>query len=452
MKTVFAKKQSRSVIGTLRGVQPRFSSEALRDAVAQVIKECGLPEDELFDNGQKPRCKVFVCTKFQKTNASTRLRNYRLPSGDDHRPTILQAALATSAAPTYFSDIAIDGMKFVDGALGANNPAFEVVEEASDLWCEDTGNIQSLTKCFISIGTGHPGIRSVSDRGLRHLVETLKKEATETENTNNIFLGQWREHLDNGRCFRFNVDHGLEDVGLAEWEQGDLLKSSTATYLKGRNTIGLVKSCVANLRMKEYADKKLKENMHLKSAQNIQPMVSRPTMSEIAELVKTGNANLKIPYARRTQTNLLNARHCFHKALHYLQNDPASSPKEVARVCQKLLETDLGLSMKAPSSNHHERRQHADQALEYGQAALDNCVRINNQTMVVQVQFMLAALGIWRVYIQAKASGAEPRFCLGREDALTQMHHVLNALKSIPNMDHAGYEEEARYYAKWLDR
>ena len=75
----------------------------------------------------------FVCTKFQKTNSTTRLRSYRIPAVSDLNPTILEAALATSAAPTYFSDVAIKGSKFVDGALGVNNPALEVEEEASDL-------------------------------------------------------------------------------------------------------------------------------------------------------------------------------------------------------------------------------------------------------------------------------------------------------------------------------
>ena len=193
----------------------------------------------------------FVCTKFQKTNTITRLRSYRLPAGSDRHPTILEAALATSAAPTYFSDIAIEGSKFVDGAIGANNPAVEVEEEASDLWCEETGHLQPLVKCFISVGTGHPGVRSISDKGLKNLLETLQKEATETENTNQQFLGRWRDHVEKDRCFRLNVDHGLETVRLAEFEQQDLIQAATSTYLGERVTKGKVRMCVENLRMKE---------------------------------------------------------------------------------------------------------------------------------------------------------------------------------------------------------
>jgi hypothetical protein len=163
----------------------------------------------------------------------------------------LEAALATSAAPTYFSDVAIEGNKFVDGAMGANNPALEIEEEASDLWCERTGNLQPLVKCFVSIGTGHPGVRSVSDRGLKHLVETLRKESTETEKTTERFLSRWREHLDNNRCFRFDVRHGLEHVKLAEYQEQDMIKAATYTYLEGRDTMGKVRKCVENLRLKK---------------------------------------------------------------------------------------------------------------------------------------------------------------------------------------------------------
>jgi len=173
----------------------------------------------------------------------------------------------------------------------------------------------------------------------------------------------------------------------------------------------------------------------------------------LAEIIRTGNESLKIPYARRTRNDLLNAGHYFDQALKSLQGNPSvSSPKDVARVCQKLLETELALSMKMPSGNHHERRQHADRALEYGEAALDNAVKINNQIMVVQIQFLLAALNIWRVNIQAKASGIEPRLAPGRDFALAKIQTILREIHTIESLDYAGYEEQARYYEKWLNR
>lgn len=58
MRQVFEKKSNRSIIGILGGVKPRFSSKALENAIAQILKARGIPSDEKFRNGQKPRCKV----------------------------------------------------------------------------------------------------------------------------------------------------------------------------------------------------------------------------------------------------------------------------------------------------------------------------------------------------------------------------------------------------------
>lgn len=95
------------------------------------------------------------------------------------------------------------------------------------------------------------GVRSVTDKGMKHLLETLQKEATQTESTNQQFLGQWRELFDKGRCFRFNVVHGLEGVKLAEFEQRESMQAATAAYLDSRDTIAMVRMCVENLRKKQ---------------------------------------------------------------------------------------------------------------------------------------------------------------------------------------------------------
>ncbi|KAF2201422.1 phospholipase [Delitschia confertaspora ATCC 74209] len=250
MKRVFEKKKNRSIMGITLKVQARFESEVLKEAISQVIREAGASPNEPFENGRKPKCKVFVCTKTQETNTITHLRNYILPRGSIRNPSILEAALATSAAPTYFTPVEISGSKFVDGAIGANNPAVEVEEEASDIWCEESGQLQPLVKCFISVGTGNPGYRHVSDRSFKYFVETLQKVASETEATNQRWQGRWRKGFNDYRCFRFNVN-GLENVGLAEYKEKATIKGVTDTYLEERHTLVQVRRCVENLRMKE---------------------------------------------------------------------------------------------------------------------------------------------------------------------------------------------------------
>ena len=98
----------------------------------------------------------FVCTVNRKTDNTCRFRDYPPPGGESAFPvTIWQAALATSAATTFFEPVTIHGRTFADGGLGANNPVDEVEAEAQTIW--KSGPLQSQLKCFISVGTGHPG-------------------------------------------------------------------------------------------------------------------------------------------------------------------------------------------------------------------------------------------------------------------------------------------------------
>jgi hypothetical protein len=76
----------------------------------------------------------FVCTTAHETKEIIRLRSYKITGElDDLSPTILEAALATSAATSYFEPVIINGLKFVDGALGAKNPVDEVWNEAQNI-------------------------------------------------------------------------------------------------------------------------------------------------------------------------------------------------------------------------------------------------------------------------------------------------------------------------------
>ena len=68
----------------------------------------------------------------------------------------------------------------MDGAIGANNPVFEVEDEASNIWCEVSGRIEPLVKCFVSIGTGDPGKYAIQDRSWKFLMESVLSVAKET--------------------------------------------------------------------------------------------------------------------------------------------------------------------------------------------------------------------------------------------------------------------------------
>jgi hypothetical protein len=104
--------------------------------------------------------------------------------------TICQAALATSAATTFFEPVSIGDRSFADGGLGANNLVDEVKGEASNIWCSETGDLKPLVKCFISIRTGNPG-KAFEDSMIKFLYQMVVQIATETENTEKRFIARW---------------------------------------------------------------------------------------------------------------------------------------------------------------------------------------------------------------------------------------------------------------------
>ncbi|OTB15364.1 hypothetical protein K445DRAFT_61039 [Daldinia sp. EC12] len=251
MKSVFKYKARRFPISLTGKTKSRFKSTKLEAAIKKAIIRHGSNETDLFNNGVARRCKVFVCTIAHETKEIVRLRSYDLPGKPDIRATISEAALATSAATTLFDPVEIGARKFADGALGANNPAEEVEGEASDIWCPDTADLKPLVKCFISIGTGNPGKKPLNLKMFRFLSQTLVEIATETDNTEKRFIAKWRQHFDEKRYFRFNVDQGLQHIKLTEYKEQGAIEAATHGYLDHQAQGFRVRDCVQNLKLKK---------------------------------------------------------------------------------------------------------------------------------------------------------------------------------------------------------
>jgi predicted acylesterase/phospholipase RssA len=179
------------------------------------------------------------------------LRSYALPDEGDIPATICEAALATSAATGFFDPVSIGARQFVDGALGANNPVEEVEREAMNIWSSDTGDLKPLVKCFVSIGTGNPGKKVIEDDMLTFLSKTLVGITMETEETERKFIARWAKHYDENRYFRFNVDQGLQEVGLAEYKEQSRMEAATDEYLRHQAQKFRVRDCVQNLQQKQ---------------------------------------------------------------------------------------------------------------------------------------------------------------------------------------------------------
>lgn len=188
----------------------------------------------------------FVCTADHHTKGIVRLRSYTLPDEPDIPATICQAALATSATTTFFDPAAIGNRSFADGGL-ANNPVNEVEEEASNIWCSETADLKPLVKCFISIGPGTPNMNAFE----KNMLKTLLDIATETERTQSDFISRWAKQSDENRYFRFNIDQGLQSIGLDEYEKQGQMEAATELYLTHAAQKFRVRGCIQNLSLKQ---------------------------------------------------------------------------------------------------------------------------------------------------------------------------------------------------------
>jgi predicted acylesterase/phospholipase RssA len=205
----------------------------------------------IADVGKISNIPSFVCTADRNTKDIVRLRSYNLPDEPNIHATICQAALATSAATTFFEPVSIGNRSFADGGLGANNPVDEVEGEASNIWCSETGDLKPLVKCFISIGTGNPGKKPFENGIIKFLGQTVVQIATETENTEKKFISRWAWHFDEKRYFRFNVEQGLQEIGLEEHKKMGAIEAATEGYLTHMAQKLRVRDCIQNLRLKQ---------------------------------------------------------------------------------------------------------------------------------------------------------------------------------------------------------
>jgi predicted acylesterase/phospholipase RssA len=157
---------------------------------------------------------------------------------------IWEAARATSAASTFYDPIEIGPhrQKYVDGALGYNNPIRLLDRESKDMWPDSD-------RIFISIGTGTAPGASL-DGNIIKLADRIKEIAIETEKTHDEFyLDHETTLVANHRYFRFNVE-GLKSIGLEEHKARPDIYAATETYLESgfagtmiKQLVGILRSC-----------------------------------------------------------------------------------------------------------------------------------------------------------------------------------------------------------------
>jgi Patatin-like phospholipase len=183
-----------------------------------------------------------LCATTQKEKVPWRFRSYASPWLYTDDCEIWEACRATSAAPTFFPPNKIGKHKaaFIDGGLQYNNPIQPLLEEASNIWP------QRAIGCIVSIGTGALPSSDMKT-SVKSLVESLKELVAETEKTAREFKHDFENRYGSEQkgYFRFNVQHGLEHVGIEEWKEFDRVEIATIDYLDDQK--GSIQSCVAQL-------------------------------------------------------------------------------------------------------------------------------------------------------------------------------------------------------------
>ncbi|MGH7687514.1 MAG: CBASS cGAMP-activated phospholipase [Candidatus Dormibacteria bacterium] len=130
----------RPVGGVRRLLRSKYSPEPLRAALEQHLGDMRLEQSSVN----------LLVTAYDLTSDTIHL--FKTPHNPtlyrDGRVRMVDVALATSAAPTYFPAHVVDGARLVDGGIVANNPAVIGIAEAVSMFGRTLDDVHVL-----SIGT-----------------------------------------------------------------------------------------------------------------------------------------------------------------------------------------------------------------------------------------------------------------------------------------------------------
>ena len=172
-------------------------------------------------------------------------RTYQAPKYPSPNCTIWEAVRATSAAPTFFKRIIINGEPYVDGGMGCNNPVQQVLQEAELVFPD------RHVACIISIGTGQARTISIPKPSWFQrvlplkVIDAVRKIATDCEASAQVAARRFERTP--GIYFRFNVEQGLQEVALQQWERLDEVRAHTRKYIRMADVDARLDAAVASI-------------------------------------------------------------------------------------------------------------------------------------------------------------------------------------------------------------
>ena len=236
-------------------VRDKYNHKVLEDVVRDVVRE-RVPKVESFPGGQnfafdENRCRTYVqlstptklLLRFHRVVLSYQkqthegfqtpylFRTYKnlhkSESPEDrlfdrnpalaHDIPIWKVARATSAAPTYFKPMRIDGLEYLDGGFGANNPCVEIYDEVRKM----NNNSDKCASVVLSVGTGKNNkMNRFGGSGLSRYLNYMnfaRKWASDSEKTHEDMLKKRYHSQHKFNYVRLNVANGLDVMKLDEW-------------------------------------------------------------------------------------------------------------------------------------------------------------------------------------------------------------------------------------------
>jgi hypothetical protein len=218
-----------------------------------------------------------------KTGSAILLRSYdsRKEPPPEFNCTIWEAGRATSATGLAFKPIKIGQSVFIDEGAGKYNPSPQVLEEAvTNEWPgRDLG-------IFVSVGTGkrpsgtnqqqHEWWEGFVGGTVGSFAEARRRLISKIEGCEDTHVQMMntelpRRGIPGDSYCRLNVEVGVGEFGMNEWDRLSEMTISTRRYLKKNETQGLLENAANRMAKIELTKRRMERHQRVPSHNSVGP-------------------------------------------------------------------------------------------------------------------------------------------------------------------------------------